>query len=147
MEQFIKMAGERDINSWTRMGFWMEAAMHKPVLFAAMVAALPLGPAAQANPDTAPGKPAPQPGCAGYEEAPRASSALPARAGTKPAPELGTVAPNTRVPSHTVTPSLRAMRAANAKEAARAGREPGAAQADCAPPLPVPAAGVDTKKE
>ena len=121
--------------------------MHKPVLFAAMVAALPLGSAAQANPDTLPGKPAPQPGCAGVEEAPRASSALPARAGTKPAPELGTVAPNTRVPSHTVTPSVRAMRAATAKEAARAGGDPKAAQTDCAQPVPVPGAGVTTKKD
>ena len=93
--------------------------MHKPVLFAAMVAALPLGAQAQDKPDTTPGKTAPQSDCADREE-PRAASALPARASTKPAPELGTVAPNTRVPSHTLTPSLRAMRAAQAKEAARA---------------------------
>lgn len=120
--------------------------MHKPVLFAAMVAALPLGATAQGNPDTAPGKPAPQSGCAGAEEAPRASSALPARASTEPAPELGTVAPNTRVPSHTVTPSVRAMRAASAKEAAHAAGEPGATDTRCAPPVSRPAAETDTKK-
>jgi len=123
--------------------------MHKPVLFAAMVAALPalpLSAAAQANPEAAPGKPAPQPGCADAEETPRASSALPARASTKLAPELGTVAPNTRVPSHTDTPSLRAMRAARAKEAARAGGDQGAADTGCPPPVSRPATDSDTKK-
>jgi hypothetical protein len=127
------------------MGFSMEAAMHKPVLFAAMVAALPLEAAAQQNPDIAPGKPAPQSGCAGFEEAPRASSALPARASAKPAPELGTVAPNTRVPSHTVTPSLRAMRAASEKEAARAAGDQRAGSADCALPVSRPVARADTE--
>ena len=120
--------------------------MHKPVLFAAMVAALPLGAAAQANPEAAPAKPAPQSGCAGLEEAPRASSALPARASTKPAPELGTVAPNTRVPSHTVTPSLRAMRAARAKEAAREAGHSKEADPGCVPPAPPPATDSDTEK-
>jgi hypothetical protein len=129
------------------MGFWMEATMHKPVLFAAMVAALPLGAAAQGNPEAAPGKPAPQSGCAGAEEAPRASSALPARASTKPAPELGTVAPNTRVPSHTVTPSLRAMRAASAKEAARAGGEPRAVDTGCTPSVSRSDTDTRTKKD
>jgi hypothetical protein len=125
----------------------MEAAMHTPVLFAAMVVALPLGATAQDNPDAAPAKPAPQSGCAGAEEAPPASSALPARAGTKPAPELGSIAPNTRVPSHTVTPSLRAMRAANAKEAARALGNPRAANTGCAPPVSPPVKQTDTKKD
>ena len=91
--------------------------MYQPVLFAAVVAALPLGAAAQPAPEPAPTPTAPPTGCAAFEEAPRAASALPARAGTRPAPELGAVAPNTRVPSHTVTPSMRAMRAARAKEA------------------------------
>jgi len=123
--------------------------MHKPVLFAAMVAALPalpLSAAAQANPEAAPGKPAAQSGCADAEETPRASSALPARASTKPAPELGTVAPNTRVPSHTDTPSLRAMRAATAREAARKGGEPKEADTGCAPPVSRPVSETDTKK-
>jgi len=93
--------------------------MNKPVLLAAMVAALPLGAGAQQErPDAA------------RAEAPRASSALPARASTRPEPQLGTVAPNTRVPSHTLTPSLRAMRAATAKEEARTA---GRAATDCAP--------------
>jgi len=121
--------------------------MHTPLLLAAMVAALPLAATAQDDPATAPAQPAPRSGCAGFEEAPRASSALPARAGTRPAPELGTVAPNTRVPSHTVTPSMRAMRAARAKDAARAAGEPAAADADCAPPVPGARAGMATKKD
>ena len=141
------MAGKRAINSWTKMDFWREAAMHKPVLFAAMVAALPLGATAQSNPDTSPTHPTPQSGCAGAEEAPRASSALPARASTKPAPELGAVAPNTRVPSHTVTPSVRAMRAARAKEAARVDEHPATADTGCAPPVSHPGAGADAKKD
>ena len=121
--------------------------MHKPVLFAAMLSALPalpLSAAAQANPDAAPAKPAPQSGCADAEEAPRAASALPARASTKPAPELGSVAPNTRVPSHTVTPSLRAMRAARAKEATREREHPAAADSGCAPPMSPPVTGMGT---
>ena len=121
--------------------------MHKPVLFAAVVAALPLGAAAQTNPDTAPGKPAPQSGCPDVEEAPRASSALPARASTRPAPELGTVAPNTRVPSHAVTPSLRAMRAARAKEGARTLDAPPGARTNCGPPGSGLMTGTDTKKD
>jgi hypothetical protein len=121
--------------------------MHKPVLFAAMVAALPVGATAQGNPGAAPGKPAPQSGCAGPEEEARASSALPARASTKPAPELGSVAMNTRVPSHTVTPSMRAMRAATAKDAARVVGEPNAADTGCAPTVSRPVTGMGTKKD
>lgn len=95
--------------------------MSKPLLFAVMVAALPACAAAQeVTPDTTPGKtPAPA-GCAGFPEAPRAASALPARASTKPEPHLGTVARNGWVPSHAETPSLRAMRAASAKDAQQA---------------------------
>ena len=109
--------------------------MNKPVLLAAMVAALPLGAGAQqGNPGSPTQEAQPQPGCPGVEEAPRASSALPARASTKPEPQLGSVAPNSRVPSHVVTPSMRAMRAVIAKEAARAtGAAPGAGTA-CVPP-------------
>jgi hypothetical protein len=125
----------------------MEPAMNKPLLFAAMVAALPLGAAAQqGDADAMQGKAPPQPGCAGAEEAPRASSALPARASTRPVPQLGTVAPNTRVPSHTVTPSMRAMRAARAKEATHADRDALASDAQCAPAVSQPAEGRDTKK-
>jgi hypothetical protein len=85
--------------------------MNRPVLLAAVAtvaAALPIGALAQE------GTP-PQPGCATSAEAPRADSALPARASTKPEPQLGTVAPGTRVPSHTSTPSSRAMAAAAAR--------------------------------
>lgn len=83
--------------------------MRKTVLWAAALAALPPSALAQeGKPDTA----AHQPDCTG---APRADSALPARASTKPEPQRGTVAPGTRVPSHTVTPSSRAMAAASAR--------------------------------
>lgn len=46
----------------------------------------------------------------------RASAALPARVGTHPMPERGTIAPAARVPSNVVTPSSRAMAAARARE-------------------------------
>jgi hypothetical protein len=83
--------------------------MKKPVLWAAVLAALPPGALAQeGKPATA----AHQPDCT---DAPRAASALPARASTRPEPQRGTVAPNTHVPSHTVTPSSRAMAAASAR--------------------------------
>lgn len=82
--------------------------MKKTVLLAAVLAAVPG--AAPAQEDKAP---APKRGC---QDAPRADSALPARASTRPAPQLGTVAPNTRVPSHTTTPSRRAMAAASARD-------------------------------
>ena len=52
-------------------------------------------------------------GCA--EETAPAHAALPARAATTPQPQLGTVAPSTRVPSHVETPSARAMRRALAR--------------------------------
>jgi len=61
------------------------------------------------------GAPAPQTDCAGAAAA-RADSALPARAAVAPAPQLGTVAPNTRVPSWTDTPSRRAMAAVTARD-------------------------------
>ena len=46
----------------------------------------------------------------------RASAALPARAGTHPMPERGTVAPATHVPSTAVSASSRALAAAKARE-------------------------------
>lgn len=119
--------------------------MHTPVLFAAMVAALPLGAAAQPAPDPVPAPAAPPTGCAALEEAPRAASALPARASTRPAPELGAVAPNTRVPSHTVTPSMRAMRAARAKQAENLSGNAGPAH-ECAVPIAYPKTADNQKK-
>ena len=90
--------------------------MNKPLLFAAMCAALPACATAQdAAPATEPGKGTAQPDC-GAPETTRAASAMPARASTKPEPQLGTIARNGWVPSHAETPSLRAMRAARAKE-------------------------------
>lgn len=83
--------------------------MKKALLLAAMLA---VPGAALAQEDKKPA-PAPQRGC---RDAPRADSALPARASTRPAPQLGTVAPNSRVPSHTATPSRRAMAAASARD-------------------------------
>jgi hypothetical protein len=83
--------------------------MKKPVLWAAVLAALPPGALAQ---EGKPASAAHQPDCL---DAPRAASALPARASTRPEPQRGSVAPNTRwPPSHTVTPSSRAMAAASA---------------------------------
>jgi hypothetical protein len=116
-----------------------ETAMNKPVLLAAMAtvtAGLPLGAFAQ---EGGPGTTPPQPGCAARAEAPRADSSLPARASDKPEPQLGTVAPTTRVPSHTDTPSSRAMAAASARaeKTTDAGKN---AQGHCAgdtvPPAP-----------
>jgi hypothetical protein len=84
--------------------------MKNPVLWAAVLAALPPGALAQ---EGKPASAAHQPDCT---EAPRAASALPARASTQPEPQQGTVAPNTHLPpSHTVTPSSRAMAAATAR--------------------------------
>ena len=84
--------------------------MKKTVLLAAMLAALPGAVPAQEEKGT---NPAPRRDC---QDAARADSALPARASTRPAPQLGTVAPNTRVPSYTATPSRRAMAAASARD-------------------------------
>ena len=49
----------------------------------------------------------------------RASSALPARAGTRPMPERGTVAPANRLPAHMESASSRAMAAAAARSDAK----------------------------
>jgi hypothetical protein len=65
----------------------------------------------------------------------RASSALPARASTGPAPQLGTIAPATRVPSQVVTPSVRAMARATAAQAGQTAHVDKNAQTPCpAPP-------------
>jgi len=104
--------------------------MNKPVLLAALAAALPACALAQ---EAGPGAAPPQRDCAAGAEVPPASGALPARASTKPEPQLGTVAPNTRVLSQADTPSLRAMRAASAKEAGRAA-DTAADARECAPP-------------
>jgi hypothetical protein len=104
--------------------------MNKPVLLAALAAALPVCALAQ---EAAPGGAPPRRDCAVGAEVPPASGALPARARTRPEPQLGTVAPNTRVASHIDTPSLRAMRAAHAREAQRAADAPASAGRECAP--------------
>lgn len=105
--------------------------MNKPVLLAALAAALPVCALAQ---EAGPGRPPPQRDCAAGAEVAPASGALPARASTRPEPQLGTVAPNTRVPSHTDTPSLRAMRSASAREAGAAAATQASAERECAPP-------------
>jgi hypothetical protein len=112
------------------MGFSKEASMNKPVLLAALAAALPVHVLAQ---EAGPGAAAPQRDCAAGAELPPASGALPARASTKPEPQLGTVAPNTRVPSQADTPSMRAMRTAGAREAGRVADTAAGVCAECAP--------------
>lgn len=103
--------------------------MNKPGLFAAMLAVAAPGASAQQE------QPCPPPAqaCPGADDAARASGALPARATVEPAPQLGSVAPANRVLSHTVTPSLRAMRAASEKEAARAPDPPRDPGTECVP--------------
>lgn len=104
--------------------------MNKPVLLAALAAALPVHVLAQ---EAGPGAAPPQRDCAAGAELPPASGALPARAGTKPEPQLGTVAPNTRVPSQVDTPSMRAMRTARARDARRVADTAAGVDAQCAP--------------
>ena len=107
--------------------------MNKPVFFAAMVAALPLCAAAQeAKPPAVPAGAPPQTGCPNADEAPRASSALPARASTIAEPQLGSVAASGRVLSHAETPSMRAMRAARAKDVGPAPHITTGTGTDCA---------------
>lgn len=91
--------------------------MNKPGLLAVLSVIAPLCAAARQEP----APPAPPPDCGGADDTWRASGALPARASVAPAPQLGSVAPANRVLSHTETPSMRAMRAAREKEAARDG--------------------------
>jgi hypothetical protein len=86
--------------------------MSPPVLLAAVLGAFPVvalvqESAAQSAPH--------QPACPARAEARGARGALPARAGTVPEPQRGTVAPGTPVPSNTVTPSSLSMAAASAR--------------------------------
>lgn len=90
--------------------------MNTPLLFAAMLAvAPPLMAAQEPRPDAAPAQPHPNPGCTDAGERPRAASALPARAATRPEPQRGSVAASGRVASHADTPSHRAMAEAAAR--------------------------------
>lgn len=84
--------------------------MKRAVLTAALLAAQPLYVAAQ---EPAPAAP---PCRADHQANERASAALPARAGTHPMPERGTLAPATRVPSHVESAASRAMAAAQARQ-------------------------------
>ncbi|MFC5480009.1 hypothetical protein [Massilia suwonensis] len=92
----------------------VEASMNMPLLIAAVCTGLP-GCAAQA-PATAGATAAPSPRCAAPADTARTASALPARAAVHPEPERGSIAASGRVPSHTVTPSSRAMAAALARD-------------------------------
>jgi len=84
--------------------------MKRALFTAALLAAQPLYVAAQE-----PGK-ADAPCRVDGKANERASAALPARAGTHPMPERGTIAPATRVPSTVESASSRAMAAARARE-------------------------------
>ncbi|MBD8529840.1 MULTISPECIES: hypothetical protein [unclassified Massilia] len=88
--------------------------MNMLLLIAAACAALPGCAAGQAVPEsrTVAAPPAP---CVTPVDSARASSALPARASTRPEPQLGSIAAAGRVPSHALTPSARAMAAATAR--------------------------------
>ena len=101
--------------------------MKKSMLLAAVCIAAPLCAAAQ---DDAPNPPCPP------QEAP-ARAALPARPSTVPQPQQGSVAPSNKVPSEVVTPSTRAMRAAQARreqqDRARPAPAATAPSADCQP--------------
>lgn len=89
-----------------------------------LVCALPLHAVAQAATHSA--APADSPCRVGDKAAERASAALPARAGIRPMPERGTVAPANRVPSQVTSGSSRAMAAATARrEAEDAKKNPG----------------------
>lgn len=118
--------------------------MKPPILFSVMLAALPVCAAAQApKPGSAPARPDCTGSATASAQVPRASGALPARASTRPEPQRSSVAPPARVPSHTETPSLRAMRSARAKEAGSAPDAPAGTGLDCA----APAASAPTPRE
>jgi len=106
-----------------------------------LVCALPLHAVAQAATHSA--APADSPCRVGDKAAERASAALPARAGTRPMPERGTVAPANRVPSHVESGSSRAMAAAR-RETEDAKKNPGA---DCEPVAQEAAPAGDGSKE
>jgi len=88
--------------------------MNMPLLIVAACAGLPGCATGQAVPEPRSTAAPPAP-CAAPADSMRASSALPARAGTHPEPQLGSVAAAGRVPSHALTPSARAMAAATAR--------------------------------
>ncbi|MEW6021476.1 MAG: hypothetical protein AB1807_04985 [Pseudomonadota bacterium] len=111
---------------------WLFAVFAGP-----LVCALPLQAMAQS---AAPAEP---PCRVGDKAAERASAALPARAGTRPMPERGTVAPANRVPSHVESGSSRAMAAAR-RETEDAKKNPGA---DCEPVAQEAAPAGDGSKE
>lgn len=111
--------------------------MNKPLLIAAVCAALP---ACAAQDPARPPAMAAQ--CAMPDRAP-ASGALPARASTRPEPQMGTVAPNARVPSHVMTPSMRAMEQAMAEQGGQVARVDENARMDCGTLPGRPAAGAD----
>lgn len=116
--------------------------MNKPGLLAVLSVIAPLCAAAPQEP----APPAPPPDCGGADDTWRASGALPARASVAPAPHLGSVAPANRVLSHTETPSMRAMRAAREKEAAREGGRAPEAQSQSGTPC-VPKTGPQDGKQ
>lgn len=101
--------------------------MNKPLLIAAVCAGLPAY-AQDAVPAAAPVSAPVSAHCNMPDDPPPASGALPARAGTRPEPHRGSVAPNSRVPSQVVTPSMRAMAAAGAAQDGQVGKNP---QVDC----------------
>jgi len=88
--------------------------MNMPLLIATACAALPGCATGQAVPEPRIAA-APTAPCAAPTDSLRASSALPARASTRPEPQLGSVAAAGRVPSHASTPSARAMAAVRAR--------------------------------
>ena len=110
--------------------------MNTPLLVAAVCAGRPgctvQDPGSPTSPDTAVFATACRVEDNAHDNSQRASSALPARASTRPEPQLGTVAPSTRVPSHVVTPSMRAMERASAAQAGNMTDVDKKAQKNCA---------------
>jgi len=102
--------------------------MKQPLSMAALVCALPVYAVAQAPapasvsasaPVSAPAAAAAAVPCQTKDRsAQRASAALPARVGTRPMPERGSIAPAGRVPSHVESASSRAMAAVAARDQA-----------------------------
>lgn len=87
--------------------------MNQPLLIAALCAALP---ACAAQDPAGPGRGAGMAAHCAMRDAPPATAALPARAATGPQPQMGTVAPNARLPSQVMTPSMEAMHKAMAEQ-------------------------------
>lgn len=119
----------------------MEVKMNKPLLIAAACAALPACAAQDSAPAAPPATPAMAAHCAMPDHPPPATGALPARARTVPEPQRGTVAPNARVPSQVMTPSMRAMEKAMAEQGGQLAQVEKNAQMHC-PMMPArPASG------